>query len=329
MLNILEALPENFFEIKSTELYKTFSGPTLIRLKGKTDKPLLLSSLMHGNEFSSLIALQEVLAAYKNKTLPRNLDIFFGNPLAAAKSLRHLPEQPDFNRIWEEGDLPENKMAQAVLKIYKNSPPFLSIDMHNNSGKNPCYSVVSILNSENLNLANLFTPLVMYNAIVRATNTQAFSSLCPSITVEASTPGDPIGIENLISLINKALELTELPKTDPKALNLNIVNTIGTIFVPSKTTIDIKGKNADIVLEPNFENHNFKIAPKGTEIGSYTDPHRLIEKGPLGNELNPGFLEYKNGKIFLNKPMIPGMYTTNPHLMKTNCVCYILDKIDL
>jgi hypothetical protein len=32
--------------------------------------------------------------------LPRSLSLFVGNTAAAEQGVRHLPEQPDYNRVW-------------------------------------------------------------------------------------------------------------------------------------------------------------------------------------------------------------------------------------
>ena len=80
---------------------------------------LFVSVLLHGNEDAGLKALQRLLRKYRGRPLPRAMSVFVGNVHAAAAGVRHLPEQPDFNRIWAHSDdhvSPYHQMAAQVLQ---------------------------------------------------------------------------------------------------------------------------------------------------------------------------------------------------------------------
>ena len=62
VLRVVSELPDGFLESKATELYRLLDGPTLIHLPGKKERPLFVSTLLHGNETTGLKAIQEILS---------------------------------------------------------------------------------------------------------------------------------------------------------------------------------------------------------------------------------------------------------------------------
>jgi succinylglutamate desuccinylase len=105
--------------------------------------------LLHGNEDSGVVALQSVLRAYGQRLLPRALSILIGNVAAAREGLRRLDHQPDYNRVWPGGkahtETPEYAAMQQVHSLMQARGVFASIDIHNNTGLNPHYCVISRL----------------------------------------------------------------------------------------------------------------------------------------------------------------------------------------
>ncbi|HYA80090.1 MAG TPA: succinylglutamate desuccinylase/aspartoacylase family protein, partial [Methylocystis sp.] len=97
---ILDHVPGGFLDCPAAQLSELLRGPTLFDLPGRDSRPLFVSTLLHGNEDSGLIAVREVLRRHAGRDLPRSLLLFIGNVEAAAQNLRMTPEQPDFNRIW-------------------------------------------------------------------------------------------------------------------------------------------------------------------------------------------------------------------------------------
>ena len=67
-LTILHDIPNEFLEISYRDIKKVFDKPTLIHLKGDKSPALFVSILLHGNEFSGLQIMQEILEKYKTTT---------------------------------------------------------------------------------------------------------------------------------------------------------------------------------------------------------------------------------------------------------------------
>ena len=92
----------------------------------------------------------------------RNISLLIGNVEAAAQSARFLDGQKDFNRIWSGGESKEELWAQKVYQEMKRKNLFVTIDLHNNTGKNPHYCAVTNLEKSTLQLASLFDGDVLY-----------------------------------------------------------------------------------------------------------------------------------------------------------------------
>ena len=142
-LRQLEAVPPGLLEAEPDELLALLGGPTLLHLKAGMSGPgalaqtLFVSVLLHGNETSGWYAVQRLLRDVP--TPPRELMILIGNVEAAAAGMRTLPGQQDFNRMWRE---PQG-VARDVLRCVAKQPLLAVVDLHNNTGRNPHYSVLT------------------------------------------------------------------------------------------------------------------------------------------------------------------------------------------
>ena len=151
-LNQIHQVPEGFLElVDSTSIHQIFDQPTLLHLEGKKSRPLFISVLLHGNEDTGLLAVQNLLKKYQYKELPHSVSIFFGNVIAAKMGVRRLDGQPDYNRVWpgtEHPECDESRLMQEVVTAMEKRKPFASIDVHNNTGKNPHYGCINSLEPE-------------------------------------------------------------------------------------------------------------------------------------------------------------------------------------
>ena len=139
-VRVLTSIPEGLLATPAPDLAQLLGGPTLLHLHGEREPALVIAVLLHGNEVSGWDALRRLLAELP--TLPRSLSIFIGNVAAAAQGVRLLPDQHDFNRIWRGGSGPEAAMAAEVVELLSGRDLFAVVDLHNNTGHNPHYSVL-------------------------------------------------------------------------------------------------------------------------------------------------------------------------------------------
>jgi uncharacterized protein len=115
---VFGSIPDGFLERPAERLADLLPGPCLIDLHGRQPRPLFVSVLLHGNEDTGLVAVQEVLRRHLSRDFGRSLLLFVGNVGAAAVNLRTLPDQSDYNRVWPgtlTPGVPEARMARWVF----------------------------------------------------------------------------------------------------------------------------------------------------------------------------------------------------------------------
>ena len=193
MLNETDILPDGLLEAKTTDLHELLGAPTLIHLQGERKEPLFISTLLHGNETTGFYAIQRLLKEYQGKALPRSVSLFIGNVEAAAADQRRLDHQPDYNRIWpgsHHDDCAEKDMMKTVFNIMRKRKTFASIDIHNNTGYNPHYACVNILNPHCIQLAGMFGNTVVYFTSPKGVQSAAFSDFCPAVVLECGQSGE-------------------------------------------------------------------------------------------------------------------------------------------
>ncbi len=212
------SVPDAFLNVSPERILDVLGQPSLIKVTG-TDpqaRPLFVSTLLHGDEHSGLIALQRLLARNRHCGIERTLLILVGNVQAAAQNKRLLPGQPDFNRIWNSSAAQhaEHAFAHRCIDFARQSNIFAALDLHNNTGLNPHYACVANLRKLDLQLARMFSRNIMLFEKPDTTFGAAFAKIAPTITIEAGLSGDERGIEKIQALIESLLRqelLAEAP----------------------------------------------------------------------------------------------------------------------
>ncbi len=326
-LNILTEFPEELLHISVKEIHELLEGPTLFHLKGKRDDALFLSTLLHANETTSFYMLQELIAKYKNRELPRDLIIFIGNTFAAAEGMRHLPGQADFNRIWEEGDAPENKLALDVIEYAKAQNIFASIDVHNNTGKNPHYGCVNVVDNRFLDLASHFGKHTVFFTEPHNVQSMAFSKFCTSITIECGLPGEKKGIDASFKFVDEVFNLDSL-EANPKRENPVVFHTMARLKVSQAARVDFEDNpesEADLSFVSNIDSRNFEVVHKNSHIGYAKDLKLIWIEDNSGKDITDHFLRIVDGELLTTRVFIPSMFTKDVYVMKEDCLGYIME----
>ena len=189
-LNRFQAIPPRLLDAGPQELLGLLGGPTLLHLRsGPEGSPthrgaLFVSVLLHGNETSGWYAVRRLLRDFPAP--PRDLLILVGNVEAAASGLRTLPGQQDFNRMWRK----PTGIAREVLCHVAKVSLLAVVDLHNNTGRNPHYSVLTDFSAGSRGLAALFGDTAVYIEEPATVLTRAFSPHTPNITLELGPVSD-------------------------------------------------------------------------------------------------------------------------------------------
>jgi len=323
-------IPDDFLNAKAEDLLDILKTPTLFHLEGINPQPLFICTLLHGDETTGLYAIQRLLKKYRNEPPPRALSLFIGNIAAARENLRRLDTQDDYNRIWpgsHHSDSPEKDMMQIVTNIMRKKNPFASIDIHNNTGKNPHYGCINILNPHGLVLVSAFSDIAVYFTDPKGVQSSAFSDFCPSVVLECGQASDRSGEDHALSYIEKILQMDSLSSGDSD--NLMLYHTIARVTVPK--TVSIGDITKDICLNPQLEEKNFHQILPGTEFASInsTKNKLIIVNSESHEDITDEYMEIKDDRILFRKPITLSMFTTSERAIRQDCVCYLMEKLHI
>lgn len=332
MLTLLDHIPEGFTEANARELSRVLSGPTLIHLPGRRAEPLFVSVLLHGNEDTGLKAIQRVLARHAGE-LPRALSLFVGNVAAAAAGVRRFEGQPDYNRVWPgaaDSGLPEHAMMAEIVEDLRRRKVFASIDIHNNTGLNPNYSCVNVLDDSFLHLALLFSRTIVYFRRPLGVQSAAFAKYCPAITVECGRPGDRGREARAAELVEAALALSHFPEHSVPKQDIDLYHTVAVVKVPRDVTFAFDGRDADIRFSAALEQMNFRDLASGTVLAEVSPSlaKALDVRGEDDRDLAELLLERDGATLRLKRGVTPSMLTLDERAVRQDCLCYFMERLD-
>ncbi|UCE88923.1 MAG: succinylglutamate desuccinylase/aspartoacylase family protein [Pseudomonadota bacterium] len=332
MLSIYDdQLPEGLLDCPAQRLHEVLPGPALIHLSGRRAAPLFISVLLHGNEPTGWEAVRALLSSHAGGTLPRALSLFIGNVAAAREGRRHLDGQPDYNRIWKvNGARAEHAMVREVLEVMRARAPFASIDIHNNTGRNPHYACINRLDARFQHLATLFSRTVVYFLKPDSVLSMAFAGLCPSVTVECGKPGEPYGAAHALEFLKAALNLAELPQHSVAAHDIDLFHTVAVVKVPVHLSVGFGAAESDVVLAGDIDELNFRELPAGTRLGwtSRPDCDALQAWSEDGVDLGTRYFACREGEIRTRTPLMPSMLTLDAQIIREDCLCYLMERLD-
>lgn len=342
MLNIFDRIPDGLLELESHEIWQLLDRPTLIHLEGDRQPALFVSILLHGNETTSWLAMRELLRKYhdQDRNLPRSLSLFIGNIEAARYRQRHLPEQPDYNRIWNMGDdsqallnaAPEQLIAQQVIAEMRSRGVFASIDIHNNTGRNPHYGCITRLDKHSLQLARLFNKIVVHYTSPKTVQSYAFSEFCPAIVVECGQPDVADGTAHALEYVETCLNLESFDNLPDSAIaDIDLFHTVAIVKVPEEINFSFNNHPNDDISFPNeMDCLNFCELGIGTSFGkAKTEKAHLLALSEEGAEKSDRYFQIKNGEIILKSSVMPSMITLNTNIIRQDCLCYLMERLHL
>jgi succinylglutamate desuccinylase len=334
MLRILKSVPRGLLEVDTSRLHEVLDGPTLLHLAGRREPPLFISVLLHGNEPTGFQAVQQLLHQYRphdGGELPRAVSTFIGNVAAARDNVRRLDEQPDYNRVWPpgaQGDTREHRMMRQVVEEMRARDLFASVDVHNNTGKNPHYACVNRIDHRFLHLATLFSRTVVY--FVRPTGVQsmAFADRVPCVTLECGQPGQPYGTQHAREYLDACLHLSEHPTHPVAEHDIDLFHTVATVKVPEAVTFSFHDDGADVRLVDDLDRLNFRELHPGTTMGWLrpgADP-RLDVCDEGGRQVWDQYFAIEAGELRTRVALMPSMASLNERVIRQDCLFYLMER---
>jgi len=329
----LDHVPEGLLERPASALYQQLSGPTLIHLRGRDTRPLVVSVLQHGNEVTGWEAIRRLLKShYPLNDLPRSLLILIGNPLAAKHRLRRLDDQPDFNRCWPGGnemDSPYTRLFQKIHDRMRELQPVAAIDIHNNTGLNPHYAAVNVIRPDFLRLASLFASKVVYFTMPAGTMSLSMAKYCPSLTLECGQAGEIHGTDHSLAFLETCLHLESVSDKPIATDAVHLFHMVATVRVNENVLFGFGRVPAELSLREDLDRLNFCELPAGTPFGDLNKPTRqpLFAINPEGLDVTHDYFTFEHGRVETVRETMPSMLTLDRRVIQQDCLCYLMDRI--
>ncbi|MBV1910391.1 MAG: succinylglutamate desuccinylase/aspartoacylase family protein [Kangiellaceae bacterium] len=167
---------------------RSLDGLTVIDIAGHSNHWRVVTTLIHGNEPSGLIACHLWL---KSDHIPAtNIRLIFCNPEAAKTkpffTNRYIQHSADLNRFFQHADHSNSEVrvrARNITTLVNEVVPEAIVDLHNTSGASSAFCVSVSESPQHLDLASLFTErLILTQLNVGAIMEQSFGA--PIVTIE-------------------------------------------------------------------------------------------------------------------------------------------------
>jgi len=317
------------------EMLARLAGPTVIRVPGvDRTRCRIVVTLLHGNEPSGLRAMHAWL---RGAPRPRVDAVLIVAAVPAARlsplfSQRLLPGGADLNRCF----LPPFRgaggaLAAAILDVIEGARAEALIDLHNNTGHNPPYAIVTRIDPKRLALTALFAERLVLSDLRLGALMEAVEERLPSITVECGRVGDPRadavarrGIDRFFALerIVPAGASDPLPMILESPLPVR-VRTGVRLAVGAGARPD-----ADLTIAENLDRHNFEELAAGTSLGWVGDTAEwpITAVDSTGRDCADELFLMEGGELRARRPWIPIMMTTDPAIAAQDCLFYVVRR---
>jgi hypothetical protein len=332
------------------DVLREFEGlPVLIRIPAasttETPKARFVSCLLHGNEPSGFQAMVEVLR--RGERFPFDLWVLIGNVRAATEqglyAHRHLDDQEDFNRVWGLGpaDTDQRRAAAAILAELRDANLEAAVDIHNNSGRNPFYAILTQLTPAGRRLAALCADTALLWRLRAHTLMEALAPLCPAVSVECGAPHGA-GTAFASGVVHRFLTADDLSApegvgtdglgADP-ALTAGLMATGLRVTVRPEVRFSFGTELADgddLAVVPELDRFNFQRMPALETIGRVApgSPMPFCATDNDGADLTDRLLRITpDGRVVVIEDVVPLMMTTTVVQTRRDCLFYTGDTV--
>ncbi|MGH3443029.1 MAG: hypothetical protein ACRDUY_13495 [Nitriliruptorales bacterium] len=326
-----DGLPDRLLDLDDVALLEELAAPTLVRVPGTGDeRPRAIACLLHGDEDTGYRAVLKVLR--RSRTYPFDLFAVIGNVRAALADggFRHrfLDDQEDFNRVWgREPTTPQRLAADGMLAELREAKVGALVDVHNNSGTNPYYAIVTELREEPINLATLFTTTLLHWELGNGTMMEALGDLCPAIAVECGLPGRRDSLAFAVDGLRRFLGAPPSSETTLER-DYDLYGDMRKVMVRPGVRFAFGGEvgdGVDFVVDQDADAHNFRPVPAGHVLGRVAPgtPTPLLVEGPAHEDITADHVAVVGDTVVLTRPTTPVMMTRTADAARKDCLFYL------
>ncbi|WP_189378192.1 succinylglutamate desuccinylase/aspartoacylase domain-containing protein [Thalassotalea profundi] len=312
----------------------SLSGPTIIDISGINNESCrVITTLLHGNEPSGLIAIHRWLTEHSALPVPEtNIRIIICSVEAACKSPllshRYYPNGLDINRCFNTNETTGYfQRAQIIKQAILEVNPECVIDLHNTPGSGPAFAVCTIITPEVLSLTSLFCDTIILSSLkIGGLMEQNFN--CPILTIECGSAHDEQSHETAYQGINQLGNCSSIYHYNQKT-DVDIISK--PFRFQLKPNVNLSYSEHDegyegVTLKSSIEQFNFGHARKDQMIGWVDD--RGLDNFQLLNDayedvLNEYFTLRDNQLVCATNIRI-FMATSNKEVATDDCLFYLV-----
>lgn len=306
--------------------------PSRIVLKGRdSSRARAVSTLLHGNEPSGLMALHRLL---REGFVPA-VDLHcFVVALDAARleprfTHRQVPGRRDYNRCFRppfEQDR-QGRVCEAILKELQDLSPEAVVDMHNTSGEGPPFALATRHDRRIERLVALFTHRLVITDLRLGSLMETGTARTPVITVECGGAFEESAHHAAYESLRRYAEAEDVFAEGERDWGLEVLdNPVRVELLPdaSLSFTESGAGEADLMLRPDLEHHNFGLVPERTFIGwlrrEGLDILRAFD--PQKHDRFEEFYRLEDRALYTRVPQKMFMITTNTRIAKSDCLWY-------
>lgn len=310
----------------------SLTGPTIVDITGKNKtKCRVITTLLHGNEPSGLIAMHRWLTAEGESPCPEtNLRFIICSVEAASSSplltRRCFDGGKDINRCFGNShDHNEYHRAKLIEKAINEVSPELVVDLHNTSGSGPAFAVAPVITPNVLSLTSFFCNTIILSGIqLGALMEQNFN--CPMITVECGGVIDEQAHEVAFEGISLLASCCNINKFHQEKSVEVIYKPVRLQLAPH---VSLSYSEHDegligVTLKSSIEQFNFGSAREGQILGWVDD--KGLENLEVYNEANENvvssYFSIRGNQLLCATNLRIFMATTSKQIAMSDCLLY-------
>jgi len=225
-------------------------------------------------------------------------------------------------------DLTEIALMQEVGDRVTAAPLFASVDIHNNTGRNPHYGCVNKLETPFLHLAALFSRTTVYFTEPRGVQSVAMADHCPAVTLECGQVGDAAAHKHAVDYLEAGLRLHHIPDHPIAPGDIGLLHTLAVVKVREGLSIGFDPDDTDISFRADIDHFNFGRMPGGSVLAAVKGPDMpLVATDEDGNDITDRLFDLRNGLLILREDIIPSMATPDARVIRQDCVFYVMEQL--
>lgn len=323
-------------------------GLTVIDISGENNNEWrVISTLLHGDEPSGLIAIHRWLTTENNIPRPAtNIRIIISSVEAATHQHlfqhRYLPDGIDLNRCFNEKSLSVNdsknkniagyiQRAKLIEHAIREVNPKAIIDLHNTSGNGPAFAVSTLISPNVLSLVSYFCDtLILSNISIGAMMELNFS--CPVVTIECGGSSDEQAHNVAYNGIKKFTQYDvhcALPQD--KAVQI--------FYKPLRLVIKAERKLSfsehdegygGVTLRQNIEQFNYGGCCEGLLLGWLDDNglENLEMLNDQGVNVIETYFKIDENKLLCATNLKMFMASNQKDITRDNCLFYVVNSVN-